>query len=62
MIEEKASFFSQWYWCCGSGGSEGEARGGGGAVPLLSHGLDDRPPYPPYLKDWIRHCVVLLPL
>ena len=61
MIEEKASFFSQWYWCCGSGGSEGEARGGG-AVPLLSHGLDDRPPYPPYLKDWIRHCVVLLPL
>ena len=35
----------------------------GGARPPLSHGLDDcPPPHPPYLKDWIRHCVVLLPL
>ena len=35
----------------------------GGALPPLSHGLDDcPPPHPPYLKGWIRHCVVLLPL
>ena len=27
--------------------------------PPLSQGLDDRPP-PPYLKVWIRHCVVNL--
>ena len=26
--------------------------------PPLSKGLDDRPPPPPYLKVWIRHCIL----
>ena len=28
----------------------------GDRAPLLSQGLDDRPPPLPYLKVWIRHC------
>ena len=36
-----------------SGGPRGEARRA--RAPLLSKGLDDRPP-PRYLQVWIRHC------
>ena len=27
--------------------------------PPLSHNLDDRVPPPPYLKVWIRHCIII---
>ena len=28
-------------------------------TPAISQGLDDRSPPPPYLKVWIRHCILM---